>query len=41
VSGRVNLGELISHRFKLDETAKAFEMALAGERSLKVVVLNN
>jgi L-iditol 2-dehydrogenase len=41
VSGRVNLGELISHRFKLNETAKAFETALAGEKSLKVVVLNN
>jgi L-iditol 2-dehydrogenase len=41
ISGKVNLGELISHRFELDETAKAFETALNGEKSLKVVVLNN
>jgi L-iditol 2-dehydrogenase len=41
VSGRINLEKLISHRFKLDETAEAFETALAGEKSLKVVVLNN
>ena len=40
-SGRVNLQDLISHRFKLEETAKAFETALTGEKSLKVVVLNN
>lgn len=41
ISGKVNLGELISHRFELDETAKAFETALNLEKSLKVVVLNN
>ena len=41
ISGKVNLGELISHKFELDETAKAFETALNGEKSLKVVVLNN
>ena len=40
VSEKINSGELISHRFKLDETAEAFETALDGERSLKVVVLN-
>ena len=40
VSEKIRFGELISHRFKLEETAEAFKMALDGERSLKVVVLN-
>ncbi len=40
VSDKINFEELISHRFKLEETAEAFKTALDGERSLKVVVQN-
>lgn len=39
-SGRIRLGDLITHRFRLQETTEAFQTALAGERSLKVMVLN-
>jgi L-iditol 2-dehydrogenase len=40
VSGRLNVKELITHRFKLAETAKAFKTALESKESLKVMVLN-
>ncbi|MEM2118367.1 MAG: zinc-dependent dehydrogenase [Candidatus Bathyarchaeia archaeon] len=39
-AGKINVEELITHRFSLDDTAKAFETALKNKESLKVVVLN-
>jgi len=39
-SGRLNAKELITHRFKLEETARAFRTALESKESLKVVILN-
>ena len=39
-AGRIRLEDLITHRFRLQETAEAFQTALAGKRSLKVMVLN-
>lgn len=39
-SGRINVKELITHRFRLTESAKAFKTASATRESLKVIVLN-
>lgn len=39
-SGKLNLKALITHRFPLDDTAKAFETALENKESLKVIVFN-
>jgi L-iditol 2-dehydrogenase len=39
-TGRLRVGELVTHRFRLKETGKAFATALEGRESLKVVVLN-
>jgi L-iditol 2-dehydrogenase len=39
-SGRINAKGLITHRFNLAETARAFQTALECKESLKVVVLN-
>jgi L-iditol 2-dehydrogenase len=39
-SGRVNVKGVITHRFELADTAKAFKTALESKESLKVVVLN-
>jgi L-iditol 2-dehydrogenase len=39
-SGRINVQELISHRFQLKDAAKAFETALENKESLKVIVFN-
>jgi len=39
-SGRINVKELITHRFKLVDAAEAFETALENSESLKVMVLN-
>lgn len=39
-SGKIRVEELITHRFKLEETAKAFTTALEGRETLKVVVQN-
>ena len=39
-SGKIRIEELITHRFKLEETAKAFTTALEGRETLKVVVQN-
>ena len=39
-SGRIKVGELITHRFRLEDAAKAFETALENRKSLKIVVLN-
>jgi len=39
-SGRLNVKELITHRFRLADTAKAFKTALGSKESLKVIVLN-
>ncbi len=39
-SGRIKAGELITHRFGLEETAEAFKTALEKKERLKVVVLN-
>jgi len=38
-SGRINVKDLITHRFRLVETAKAFKTALENKESLKVMVL--
>ncbi len=37
-SGRVEIKDMISHRFPLAETGKGFELAAASEKSLKVVI---
>jgi L-iditol 2-dehydrogenase len=39
-SGKIRIEELITHRFRLEETAKAFTTACEGRESLKVVVQN-
>ena len=39
-SGRINVNELITHRFRLVDAAKAFKTALENKESLKVMVLN-
>ncbi len=39
-SGKIKVKELITHRFPLENTAKAFETALKNKESLKVIVLN-
>lgn len=39
-SGNIRVEELITHRFKLEEAAKAFTTALEGRESLKIVVQN-
>jgi len=39
-SGRINVKELITHRFRLVDAVKAFETALENKESLKVMVLN-
>lgn len=39
-SGRLNVKELITHRFKLVDTAKAFRTASESKESLKVIILN-
>jgi len=39
-TGRLKVKELITHRFRLADTAKAFKTALENRESLKVIVLN-
>jgi L-iditol 2-dehydrogenase len=39
-SGKLDLKDLITHRFKLADTAEAFRTASESEKSLKVIVLN-
>ncbi|MGQ9624226.1 MAG: zinc-dependent dehydrogenase [Candidatus Bathycorpusculaceae bacterium] len=39
-SGKLNLKGLITHRFRLVDTAKAFKTALESKESLKVIVFN-
>jgi L-iditol 2-dehydrogenase len=39
-SGKLSVRDLITHRFKLADTAKAFKTASQSEESLKVIVLN-
>jgi L-iditol 2-dehydrogenase len=39
-SGRLDLKDLITHRFKLADTAEAFKTARESKESLKVVVMN-
>jgi L-iditol 2-dehydrogenase len=39
-SGRIEAGELITHRFGLEEASQAFKTALENRDSLKIVVLN-
>ena len=39
-SGKLRVKSLITHHFKLADTAKAFETALKSKESLKVVVMN-
>jgi L-iditol 2-dehydrogenase len=39
-SGRLNVKDLVTHRFRLAEAAKAFKTASESKESLKVVVLN-
>jgi L-iditol 2-dehydrogenase len=39
-SGKIHVKELITHRFRLVETAKAFRTALESRESLKVIVLD-
>jgi L-iditol 2-dehydrogenase len=39
-TGRLEVKELITHRFRLAEAAKAFKTALENRESLKVIVLN-
>jgi L-iditol 2-dehydrogenase len=40
VSGRLNVRDLITHRFRLAEAAKAFKIALESKESLKVIIVN-
>jgi L-iditol 2-dehydrogenase len=37
---KIKVNELITHRFKLEETAKAFKTALKNKECLKVMILN-
>ena len=39
-SGRIKVGELITHRFQLKDAAEAFKTALENKESLKVSILN-
>lgn len=39
-SGRLDVKDIITHRFKLVDTAEAFKMASDSKHSLKVIVLN-
>jgi L-iditol 2-dehydrogenase len=39
-SGRINVRELVTHRFRLTDTAKAFKTASETKESLKVIVLD-
>lgn len=39
-SRKIKAGDLITHRFKLEETAKAFQTSLECKESLKVIVLD-
>ena len=39
-SGKLNVKDLITHRFKLVDTAEALKMASDSKHSLKVIVLN-
>ena len=39
-SGRIKVGELITHRFQLKDAAEAFKTALENKESLKVLILN-
>ena len=39
-TGRLKVKELITHRFRLADAAKAFKTALGNKESLKVIVLN-
>jgi L-iditol 2-dehydrogenase len=39
-SNRINVKRLITHRFKLPQTARAFKMALEMKESLKVIITN-
>jgi L-iditol 2-dehydrogenase len=39
-SGRLAVKELITHRFQLGDTDKAFKTALESKESLKVIVVN-
>jgi threonine dehydrogenase-like Zn-dependent dehydrogenase len=41
MSGKIDVRQLITHRFKLEETARAFRTALESKESLKVIVLND
>jgi L-iditol 2-dehydrogenase len=41
MSGKIDVRQLITHRFKLEETARAFKTALESKESLKVMVLND
>lgn len=39
-SGKINVKKLITHRFKLENTAEAFKTALENKQSLKVIIVN-
>jgi L-iditol 2-dehydrogenase len=39
-SGRLSVKDLITHRFRLVDAAKAFKTASESKESLKVIVLN-
>ncbi len=39
-SGRMNVKKLITHSFRLADTAKAFKTASESKESLKVIVIN-
>jgi L-iditol 2-dehydrogenase len=39
-TGKINVKNLITHRFRLEDTAKAFKTAFEDKESLKIVVLN-
>jgi len=39
-SGKINVSELITHRFRLADAAKAFETVLKDVESLKVIIFN-
>jgi L-iditol 2-dehydrogenase len=40
-SGRVEVQDMITHRFGLDDIAKGFELVLDGTRSIKVIITPN
>ena len=39
-SNRINVKQLITHRFKLQQTAQAFKTAMETKESLKVIITN-